>query len=61
MTALLADESVAGPLQLSLKIAVAATILSGIIGIALAYAVSRRKFPGKAIVESLITSVVAAG
>ena len=47
--------TVAGPLWLSLKIAAAATALAGIVGIALAYAVSRRRFRGKGFVEAVIT------
>jgi molybdate transport system permease protein len=54
MTGLLADESVAGPLGLSLKIATIATIVAGVVGVAIAYVVSRRRFRGKAIVEALI-------
>ena len=54
MTAPLA-EGVAGPLWLSLKIASLATLLAGVIGVALAFAVSRRRFKFKSPIEALIT------
>jgi molybdate transport system permease protein len=44
-----------GALWLSLKIATAATLLAGAVGVLLAYAVSRRRFRGKSIAEALIT------
>jgi molybdate transport system permease protein len=44
-----------GPLWLSLRIATAATLLAGAVGVLLAYAVSRRRFRGKSVVEALIT------
>jgi molybdate transport system permease protein len=43
------------PLWLSLRIAVLATVLVTAVAVPLAYLMSRRRFPGKSIVESLIT------
>jgi molybdate transport system permease protein len=41
------------PLWLSLKVALAATVLVIVIGIPLAYAMARRAFPGKSVLEAL--------
>ena len=43
------------PLWLSLKIALAATALTAIVAIPLAFVLARRSFPGKSVLEALIT------
>jgi molybdate transport system permease protein len=42
-------------LELSLRVAVLATAVNAVIGIPLAYALARRRFPGKAVVDLLVT------
>jgi molybdate transport system permease protein len=42
-------------LSLSLRVAVLATVLNALIGIPLAYALARRRFPGKTLVDLLVT------
>jgi len=44
-----------GALELSLRVAVLATAINGVVGIPLAYALARRRFRGKAIVDLLVT------
>ena len=44
-----------GPLALSLQIACAATVLSALFTIPLAHLVARRPFPGRSVVEAIIT------
>ena len=42
-------------LELSLRVAVLATVVNAVIGIPLAYALARRRFRGKAVVDLLVT------
>ena len=42
-------------IQLSLQVAVVATALNAVVGIPLAWALARRRFPGRAVVDVLVT------
>ena len=42
-------------LELSLRVAVLATVVNAAVGIPLAYALARRRFPGKAVLDLLVT------
>ena len=42
-------------LMLSIRVAVIATVVNAIVGIPLAYVLARRRFPGKALVDLLVT------
>ena len=44
------------PLALSFEVALAATALAGVVGVALAGALSRARFPGRALLDALITA-----
>ncbi|MCC7192490.1 MAG: molybdate ABC transporter permease subunit [Phycisphaeraceae bacterium] len=43
------------PLFLSLEIALSATVLAAIFAVPLAYVLSRRRFPGRSVVEAIVT------
>jgi molybdate transport system permease protein len=43
------------PLYLSLKVATTATVVSFVVGLAIAWSLARRDFPGKSLVASLVT------
>src|SRR5450432_1852746 len=45
----------AAALLLSLRVAILATIVASVVGIPLAYVFARRRFPGKALFETLLT------
>ena len=42
-------------LSLSIRVAVLATVINGVVGIPLAYILARRRFPGKALVDLMVT------
>jgi molybdate transport system permease protein len=46
---------IAGALELSVRVAVLATVLNAVVGIPLAYLLARRRFPGRTLVDLLVT------